>query len=220
VREQHRQPDQQLADRLGRVSNSAVSTVTVWSADPAALAAVKAHAAAPHSRGGSEAARGGGHRLSAWLGGLSEQLDRSGAATVERPFSLEAVVPSGMELDAWDRDRALELWGTSLPEKESSLEGEAEDRLVYEVVTAYSQPTEVFRALSAAHPAVVVHAVTTCESEFAAVAWYVRGEAVDEREAELDLTDEQWEEWDGEWDLPADWSFDVERAQQLARSDG
>ncbi|MBC3760834.1 hypothetical protein ACUN7V_14440 [Quadrisphaera oryzae] len=198
------------------MSNSAVSTVTVWSTDPAALAAVKAHAAASPGRGGSTAGGPGTHRLPGWLGGLGKRLDRSRAATVERPFSLEAVVPTGMELDAWDRDRALELWGTSLPEKDSSLEHENEDRLVYELVTAYSQPTAVFRALSAAHPSVVLHAVTTCEGEFAAVGWYVRGEAVDEREAELDLTDEQWEEWDGEWDLPADWSFDVKRARQLA----
>lgn len=196
------------------MSNSAVSTVTVWSADPEALAAVKARVAAPRSLGGRSGG-GGSHRLSAWLGGLGERLDRS-RPVAERPFSLEAVVPTGMELDAWDRDRALELWGTSLPEKDSSLEQETHDRLVYEVATAYSQPTEVFRALSAAHPTVVVHAVTTCEGEYAAVAWYVRGEAVDEREAELDLTEEQWEEWDGEWDLPADWSFSAEVARRLA----
>lgn len=193
------------------MSNSAVSTVTVWSADSTALAAVKEHAAAPAPPAGSA-----GHRVRAWLGGLGERRQRPVGGAGERPFSLEAVVPTGLHPDAWDGDRALRLWGTSQPEKDATLEEESADRLVYELVTAYSQPTEVFRALSAAHPSVVVHAVTTCESEFAAVAWYLRGEAVDERELELDLTDEEWEEWDGEWDLPADWSFDVEVARRLA----
>ncbi|TNM69659.1 hypothetical protein FHN55_02615 [Streptomyces sp. NP160] len=189
--------------------NLAGSTVTVWSADPAALAAVKAHVAAP-------AAQSTGHGLRAWLHAVGEQRGRPRVRTTARAFSLEAVVPTGMSLDAWDGDRALELWGTSRPEEHSSLEHESDDRLVYELATAYSHPAEVFRALSAAHPSVVVHAVTTCESEYAAVAWYVRGEALDERELELDLTDEEWEEWDGEWDLPADWSFDAATARRLA----
>lgn len=196
--------------------NHAVSTITVWSADPAALAAVKSRAAAPRGWPAAPAGRSGGHRLLAWLGGLGERRGLSSGAWVERPFSLEAVVPTGMEDGAWDGDRALALWGTSRPELESTVEVVADDRVVYQLVTAYSHPDEVFRALSAAHPSVVVHAVTTCESEYAAVAWYVRGEVVGERELQLDLTDEEWEEWDGDWDLPADWSFDVATAQRLA----
>lgn len=200
------------------MSNSAISTVTVWSADPAALTAAREHAAAPHSRAveATTSTSSGDHGLLSRFGGLVQRRGGSPGASAERPFSLEAVVPSGMDLDAWDRDRATALWGTSLPEKDSTVEEVTEDRVVYELATAYYHPTEVFRALSAAHPSVVLHAVTTCESEYAAVAWYVRGEVVGEREMELDLTDEEWEEWDGEWDLPPDWSFSVEAAHRLA----
>ena len=51
-----------------------------------------------------------------------------------------------------------------------------------------------------------------------APAWSVRGQAVDERDLALDLTDEQWEERGGEWDLPAGWAFDVNTARRLGRA--
>ena len=84
--------------------------------------------------------------------------------------------------------------------------------------TPAAPPHAALQALTAAHPDVVAHAVTTCESEYASTAWFVRGTVVGEEERALALTDEQWEEWDGEWDLPAHWSFDPDTARQLAAS--
>ena len=172
------------------MANNALSTVTVWSADPVALARVQAQVA-PR--------------------GASRQAPASA-------FSLEAVVPSGMDPDAWAWERAVELWGTARPETDAALEQAGPDRLVYRLATAYAPPYAALQALTATHPDVVVHAVTTCESEYASTAWFVRGTVVGEEERELDLTDEQWEEWDGEWDLPASWSFDPATAQLLAAS--
>jgi hypothetical protein len=169
------------------VANNALSTVTVWSPDPAALGRVQAQVAP----------RGASRRAPA------------------SAFSLEAVVPSGMDPAAWDRQRAVELWGTARPETDATLEEVGPDRLVYRLATAYAPPYAALQALTAAHPDVVVHAVTTCESEYASTAWFVRGTVVGEEERELDLTDEQWDEWDGEWDLPASWSFDAARARDL-----
>ena len=205
--------------------NNAITTVTVWSPDPAALAAVRQCAAAPSTThrvppaATDPAVPGIRSRLAALVGRGRSVESTSGprlTAVAGHPFSLEAVAPTGMDPDAWDHERATALWGCSRPETDSTVESEGVDRVVYEVVTPYAPPGVALRTLSGAHPGVVVHAVSTCESEYAWTAWFVRGRAVGERETELDLTDEQWEDWDGEWVLPADWAFSAERAAQLA----
>ncbi|KQS68207.1 hypothetical protein ASG41_04090 [Modestobacter sp. Leaf380] len=172
-----------------------MSTVTVWSPDPGALARVEAAVAAPDVD----------------RRGLLRRTTSPGSV-----FSLETIVPSGMDVDAWDWERAVQLWGTARPETDATLDVRTPDRLVYRLVTAFAPPSDVLRALSAAHPGVVVHVVTTCESEYASTAWYLRGTTLREEETGLDLTDEQWEDWDGEWDLPPRWAFAAATARELA----
>lgn len=141
---------------------------------------------------------------------------RARVAGPSTPFSLEAAVPTGLDLDVWDHDRATALWGCGRPELPGGALTDPGDRLVYRVDTPWAPPTTAFATLSAEHPGVVAHAVTTCEAEFASTAWFVRGRTVDERETGLDLPEEELDGWDGEWHLPADWSFDVDRARALA----
>ena len=151
------------------MSTTATTTLTVWSADRAALEAYRAPVAGPSVR-----------------------------------FFLEAAVPTGMDLDAWDHDRATALWGCGRPEL-----------TVGELADLGDRPTTVFATLTAEHPG-VAHAVTTCESGYASTAWFVRGRTIDEHEIELDLTTAELDDRDGEWDLPAGCSLGVARARALA----
>jgi hypothetical protein len=163
------------------MSTNATTTLTVWSADRAALDAFRARVAGPST-----------------------------------PFSLEAAVPTGLALDAWDHDRATALWGCGRPELPGAALADLGDRLVFQVDTPWAPPHTAFATLSAEFPGTVAHALTTCETEYASTAWFVAGRTVDMRETELDLPLEELDDWDGEWDLPADWAFDMNRARTLA----
>lgn len=151
---------------------------------------------------------------SADRGALEAYRDR--VAGPEGVFSLEAAVPTGMALDAWDWERATALWGCGRPELLPVGFADLGDRLVYQVDTPWAPPHTAFATLSAQFPGTVAHALTTCETEYASTAWFTGGRTVDRREVELDLPLEELDDWDGEWHLPADWSFEVARARALA----
>jgi hypothetical protein len=166
------------------VANTADSTVTFFCLDPAVLAA------------------------------LREDVRPAVPTSPRNDLSLEAVVPTGLSLDAWDHDRALAAWGTSRPEVASELVQDLPDRLVYHVSTAYSGPETVWAVLSGRHHGLVVHSVSSDGSEFASHGYYVGGRAIGYEEAEPELSEDP-DDGDEQVHHPAEWMFSEQVAREL-----
>lgn len=168
------------------MANIVDSTVTFFALDPAVLAAVR------------------------------EQVRPRVPVTRGHALSLEAAVPTGLDLDAWDHDRAFAAWGTSRPEVDAELVQEHADRIVYRVGTAWSGPETVWATLTAQHPGLVVHSVSSDGSEFAACGWYVAGRATRWEESEPDAQDDG----DEEVKYPAEWAFSEAVARDVLADGG
>lgn len=168
------------------MSTTADSTVTFFALDPAVLARVR------------------------------EQVRPRVPAFPGHVLSLEAAVPTGLDPDAWDHDRAFAAWGTSRPEVDSALLEERPDRLVYELGTPWSGPETVWATLSGQHPGLVVHSVSSDGSEFRSCGWYVGGRAVRWEEDDVPgLEEAQARGEDLEVTFPADWAFSEDVARAL-----
>jgi hypothetical protein len=168
------------------VANIADSTVTFFALDPAVLVAVR------------------------------DQVRPAVPWSPAHVLSLEAAVPTGLDLDDWDHERAFAAWGTSRPEVDSELLEEHADRLVYRVGTAWSGPETVWATLSAQHPGLVVHSVSSDGSEFSSCGWYVAGRAVRWEEGEPDVQDDG----DEEVRHPAEWAFSESVAREVLADSG
>ncbi|MEW1960528.1 hypothetical protein [Kineococcus sp. NPDC059986] len=169
--------------------NTAVSTVTFFALDPAVLAAVR------------------------------EQVRPSVPRYPGHALSLEAAVPTGLDLDAWDDDRAFTAWGTSRPETDAELVRDLPDRLVYEVGTPWSGPETVWATLSGQHPGLVVHSVSSDGSEFLSRGWYVEGRAA-LYEEQVPEIDEIADDGDEEVHYPQEWAFSEAEARRLLGDGG
>lgn len=171
------------------MANIADSTVTFFCLDPAVLTAVR------------------------------EQVRPAVPTSPRNDLSLEAALPTGLSLDAWDRDRAFAAWGTSRPEEDSELVEDLPDRLVYHVSTAYSGPETVWATLSRQHPGLVVHSVSSDGSEFASHGYYVGGRAFGYEEVEPELSEDP-DDGDEEVHHPAEWMFSEQVARELLAQAG